>query len=59
MASDIGIGGNGDVWITGKKRIGPEGYNILKWCPMSKKWKYYPGIGARISVDGNGIPWVV
>jgi hypothetical protein len=59
LATDIGISRTGEIWIIGKKRIGPNGYNIFKWCLMKKRWILYPGIGYRISVDRYGNPWVV
>lgn len=55
-ATDIGIGANGAVFVTGTDDV-PGGHGIYKW--NGSGWKRYPGGGVRIDVDGQGRPWVV
>jgi len=55
-ASDIGVGADETVWITGAKSIG-GGYEILKWD--GGDWKVVEGGAVRIAVDPAGMPWVI
>ncbi|HAA91012.1 MAG: hypothetical protein CMM48_13995 [Rhodospirillaceae bacterium] len=55
-ATDIGIGANGAVWITGTDKV-PGGHSIFRWD--GKKWKRVPGGAVRIDVGPDGNPWVV
>lgn len=54
-AHDIGVGVNGDVWVT-ESSLG----NGRIWRFEDKTWEIIPGMMAkRIDVDANGNPWVV
>lgn len=59
MATDIGIGADGSVFIIGTKDVSPTGgFNILKW--NGSDWTVLPDCsGIRIAVNPAGIPWVV
>lgn len=52
-ARDIGVGGDGSVWIVGTD------YLIYKYDFKHNTWKKFTGSGQRISVDNKGRPWVV
>lgn len=54
-ATDIGIGANGSVWITGTNPV-PGGYGIYQW--NGSGWVAIPGGAVRIAVDPFGNPWV-
>ena len=56
-ATDIGIGGEGSVWIVGTEpRFG--GYVIYRWD--GRNWEIVSDDGAvQISVDNRGAPWVL
>jgi hypothetical protein len=56
-AHDIGIGKNGSVWSIGRDPAG-SGYGIYQWRGRDK-WAKLNGAGEQISVDGNGIAWIV
>jgi len=55
-ATDIGIGADGTVWITGTKSTG-GGYEILRWDDGD--WVAVEGGAIRIAVDPWGMPWIV
>ncbi|MFC1744729.1 tectonin domain-containing protein [Candidatus Riflebacteria bacterium] len=55
-ARDIGIGGDGSVWVLGHDKQ-PGGYGIYRWD--GKNWQKKPGGAVQISVDNRGLPWVV
>lgn len=54
-ATDIGIGANGDVWITGTSSV-PGGHPIKKWNGTT--WTQVDGGAIRIAVGPTGEPWV-
>ena len=56
LASDIGIGANGSVWVVG---ITPTagGFTIHRW--NGSDWDVVPGGAVRIDVGPRGAPWVV
>jgi len=56
-ANDIGIGGDGSVWIIGTNICGDGGFGIWKWT--GKDWMTFDGAALKIDVDKNGDPWVV
>ncbi|MDB5103388.1 MAG: peptidase [Fibrobacteres bacterium] len=53
---DIGIGGDGTVWAISDEAI-TGGGKPYRW--NGSDWVLMPGGGARISVDGNGMAWMV
>jgi hypothetical protein len=56
--TDIGIGANGSVFITGDSVVSTTGgFAILKWNGTS--WSTFGGAAVRLSVDSLGDPWVV
>jgi hypothetical protein len=55
-ATDISIGANGTVWVTGITP-GSSGYPIYKWTAAG--WAQVPGQAVRIAVGPNGYPWIV
>jgi hypothetical protein len=57
-ASDIGVGADGSVWITGCNAI-TGGYGIHKW--NGSGWPQDSALGGavRIAVGPTGIPWIV
>jgi hypothetical protein len=57
LARDIGIGGNGEVYVIGNNpRAG--GYGIWRLI-KGNEWQEIGGGAVRIDVDDKGIPWVV
>ena len=54
-AIDIGVGGNGKVWVIGTNKEG-GGYGIYRW---DGKWTKIAGSAVRISVGPKGNAWVV
>jgi len=56
-ANDIGIGGDGSVWIIGTNICGDGGFGIWKWT--GKDWMTFDGAAIKIDVDKSGDPWVV
>lgn len=56
LASDIGVGSRGEVWVTGIDNV-PGGHSIYRWTGTD--WQIGPGGAARIDVDPQGTPWVV
>jgi hypothetical protein len=57
-ATDIGVGSDGTIHITGTGNESPTGgYAIYKW--VNTEWKKIPGAAVRIAVDPQGDPWVV
>jgi Tectonin domain/Papain family cysteine protease len=57
-AKDIGVGGNGAVWVIGCSETG-GGYVLRRWDEVSKSWKAVLGGGVRIAVGPDGQPWLV
>jgi hypothetical protein len=58
LGTDIGIGANGCVFITGVKEIsGTGGFEIKTW--QKNTWKTIEGAGLRIAVDPKGRPWII
>ena len=55
-ATDIGVGANGAVWITGREKVF-GGYEIEQWTGSG--FKKAPGGAVRIDVGPWGYPWVV
>ncbi len=59
VASDIGIGGDGSVYIIGIDDVSPTGgYSISKLTGNAFE-KMFECAGTRISASPNGVPWVV
>jgi len=54
-AHDIGIGGDGSVWVIGTRRSG-GGYSIYRW--IESDWNRVEGSARQISVTNDGRPWV-
>lgn len=57
-AKDIGIGANNTVWIIGCSPVN-GGFDIHKWNGSGWDVEYTHGGGTRISVNGQGVPWIV
>jgi hypothetical protein len=58
LATDIGIGGDGSMWIITKTPAGPD-FFIKKWNGSSWIPDSAGGIAVRIAVSGTGVPWVI
>src|SRR5207237_1366525 len=56
LATDIGAGADGSVWIIGIDSQG-GGYGI--WQLSGQSWVRVPGGAVRIAVGANGDPWVI
>lgn len=56
LASDIGVGARGAVWVTGVDRV-EGGHSVYRWT--STDWQIATGGAERIDVDPQGTPWVV
>ena len=57
-AKDIGVGGDGSVWIIGTNPGGTKhNFGIHKWT--GSNWQGIEGGGIRIDVDQSGNPWIV
>ncbi|MBW8886170.1 MAG: hypothetical protein JF616_00315 [Fibrobacteres bacterium] len=57
-AVDIGIGGNGSIWIIGADHVGSDGdYGIYKWDGLN--WQQAPSGARRITVGSSGTPFIV
>jgi peptidoglycan hydrolase-like protein with peptidoglycan-binding domain len=57
LARDIGVGGNGAVWIIGTDDVGNGDGSIWKW--NGSGWTPTDGGAVRIATDRNGVPWIV
>src|SRR6478672_8915538 len=58
FAKDIGVGGDGSVWIIGTNPSGTaHDFGIHKWT--GSNWQSIEGGGVQISVDSAGLPWIV
>ena len=58
FAKDIGVGGDGSVWIIGTNPGGTEhDFGIHKWT--GSNWQGIEGGAVRIDVDQSGNPWIV
>lgn len=50
----------GSGWAIGTAPIGaPGNYVVERWDPVMQQWVQAPGGGSAVSVDLNGIPWLV
>jgi hypothetical protein len=59
LATDIGVGEDGSVWITGRDPDYASGdRDIYRWNGIDA-WEVSNGGGIRISVDKAGNPWIV
>ena len=58
-ASDISIGGNGDVWIIGTNSVADGPHDIWRWNESNWNWDPVPGGALGITVDVLGQPWIV
>ena len=56
LASDIGIGANGAVWITGLGGNATGGYGIFYW--NGSDWVFTNGYAVSVDVAPDGTPWV-
>lgn len=56
LATDIGVGADGTVYITGTGAI-PGGYGVFRW--NGSDWSSIDGGGVHISVSPQGLPWLV
>jgi hypothetical protein len=62
LAIDIGVapaGGSGLAWVIGTNPVGPSDFGIFRWVGTENRWEEVDGGGVRISVGGDGTPWVV
>lgn len=60
LATDIGIGGDGSVWVIGTHHVGTGfDFGIHRWILTNSTWEDINGGGVRIDVDENGNPWIV
>lgn len=50
---DIGVGGNGNVWITTTTN------KVAQYNPITNDFIKYDGNGTQISVAPNGLPWII
>ena len=53
LANDIGVGADGSVWIT------YQDGGIGRWDASTSTWEKSNGQAQQISVDQDGVPWVV
>jgi hypothetical protein len=60
LASDVGAGygPSKSLWMIGKTAVN-GGYSIQQFNYATKTFTAVPGGAVRISVGGNGVPWVV
>lgn len=56
-ATDIAIGGDGNVYMLGSTLLGTTGYGIYKWTGSS--WTQLNGSAVQIAVTNSGTVWVV
>ena len=56
LATDIGVGADGSVWITGTNSV-QGGFGIYTW--NGKGWSAVEGGAVNVAVDPKGVPWVV
>ncbi len=56
LATDVGVGARGDVWVIGIDRV-EGGHSIYRWAGYD--WQIVPGAAVRLDVDPQGNPWVV
>lgn len=58
-ATDVGIGGDGSVWIIGCSWLGDGGFDIRRFNPGTGGFDQIDGQATRIAVGKDGKPWVV
>ena len=56
LATDIGAGADGSIWIIGANPV-PGGFDIYKW--NGSGWTKVEGGALRVAVDPTGKAWVV
>jgi hypothetical protein len=57
LATDIGIGADGSVWVIGTNPVGAgQDFGVFRWNGSS--WDGVDGGGVQISVDKDGVPWI-
>ncbi len=56
LATDIGIGADGTVYITGSQPVA-GGYGVYRW--NGSNWSLIDGGGVHVSVSPQGLPWLV
>jgi hypothetical protein len=59
LAKDIGVAGPSIAWVIGTNPITPNDFGIFRWAGDKNAWEEVDGAGVRISVGGDGTPWVV
>jgi len=57
-AKDIGIGGDGSVWIIGSNVV-QGGYDVYKWDWTTSNWRNVQGGAVKIAVEPSGNAWIV
>lgn len=57
MATDIGIGADGSIWMVATGAEVNGGYPVCHW--NGKTWDSVQGTAVRIAVDVAGSPWIV
>src|SRR5262249_50595444 len=58
LGKDIGVAGPSIAWVIGTNRIDDD-FGIFRWAGDMDSWVEVDGGGVRISVGGDGTPWVV
>jgi hypothetical protein len=57
LATDIGVGPKGEVWITGADFNPVGGYHVYEWDEGHGEWNLQPGGAVSISVGPDDRPW--
>lgn len=57
-AKDIAVGADGSVWAVGLPK-NAYGFTIYKSDATVRAWTKVAGSAVRITVDRNGMPWVI
>lgn len=58
LATDVGAGGNGGVWITGTNAVG-GGFDIYRINQPGNGLMLIPGGATEVAVDPSGNPWII
>jgi hypothetical protein len=56
LATDVGVGGNGEIWITNKTAVN-GGFQVAKF--NGSGFTASNGGAVKVSVSASGIPWIV
>src|SRR5262249_28867615 len=57
-ATDIGVGADGSVWITGRDDPNPNHYGSTVYRLVGNSWTKTTGLATNLDVDPNGNAWV-